>query len=115
MVSERAQWITTASRELKYCGLVFEDLAGIDWVEDEDGNPHPARHLTEDETWYFTVEKLRDDGRLFQAFEDTDEGRRHFVAAADPYGLREAAETLVRRVVVPHPETDDQDPAVGMA
>lgn len=97
MFNERSELISAASAELARQGECFEDMAGIEWVEDENENLKPAREISDNEQWALTIDKFGDDGRLFQAFEDTEAGRQQFIEAADAYGLRDEAAALVER------------------
>jgi hypothetical protein len=81
--------IAAAAAELRRNGEALEDMAGIPWIEDEDGNTRPARELTYDEQMALSVEKLGDDGRLFLAFSaDDPESIAAFHEAAEHYGIK---------------------------
>lgn len=88
--------ITAAYDELRREGRVFEELAGIGWSEDEDGVVRPVRTLTEEEILALSIQKLGDDGRVFEAFDDSDTAL--FVEAAEKYDLTEEAKALVERI-----------------
>lgn len=87
--------IDAADAELIHTSITLEDMAGIEWVDDENGNPTPARTLTYDEMLYFSIAALTYDGALFQTFRLTDAGAAEFIAAADDWGLGDEARALV--------------------
>lgn len=97
MLSDRASLIEAAEAELQRCGQTLEDLAGVAWRGDEVGNSKPERELGADEKFRLAIRKLDDDGRLFEAFDDTEEGRRQFIEAAKFYGRESDARELVAR------------------
>jgi len=82
-----------AAGELQRCGERLEDLAGIEWMEDEDGNVTPARNLTDDEILKWSAEKLSDDGRMWSIFAPNETAE--FVEDATWYGLGDEARALV--------------------
>jgi hypothetical protein len=93
-----AQIIECAEAEMRRSGESFEDMAGVPWSEGADGSLVPARELGLDEVFALAVEKLGDDGRLFQIFDadDVDAGAA-FILAAALHGVEDEARELVRR------------------
>jgi hypothetical protein len=87
--------IEAAERELNRSGETLEDMAGVKWIEDADGNMQPARELTYDEVLALSVEKLDDDGRLYTIFSTDEEGALDFIEAAEEYGLDNEARDIV--------------------
>lgn len=86
--------IEAAVAELDQRGESLEDLAGIGWVEDADGSMAPERDLTESEWMQHSIEKLADDGRIFEAFEMTKVGAEKFAERAEWFGLEIPARKL---------------------
>ena len=58
--------IKAAHAECAKQGEALETLAGIEWVEQTDGNFKPSRVWAEGEELAAAVEKLSDDGRMFE-------------------------------------------------
>jgi hypothetical protein len=87
--------VEAAAEELRRCGEALEDLAGIEWVEDEEGNRKPARDLTEEEVLFWSIEKLGDDGRMYEVFPTDERGAEDFVDEARHYGLEKEARDIV--------------------
>ena len=58
--------VRAASEECLRQGTTLEAVAGIEWIEDEDGNYRPARTMTDAEELAAAAVKLGDDGRLFK-------------------------------------------------
>lgn len=90
-LSTDEQTIAAAEYELRRAGEDLEDLAGIEWIEDEDGNLTRTRSLTHNEVVSLSLHKLNDDGRLYVRFSDGDE----FVEHANRYGVGAKARALV--------------------
>ena len=97
MFGERDMLIDAASSELARVGDDFETLAAAKRVGDDDGVLQAARKVSAEERWALTIEQLGRDGRLFEVFDDTAEGRAKFLDAAEAYGLRVQAASLVKR------------------
>lgn len=89
--------IEWAQKELFKAGSSFEELAGIELVEDEDGMLRHQREANESERFNLSVEKLGDDGRLFCVFETTEEGALRFIEAASEYGenVKQQAQNVI--------------------
>lgn len=87
--------VEAASCELSRAGQSLEDMVGVEMIEDADGNFQPERELSFDEVVELSIQKLGDDGRLYEVYEDTDEGREAFVEAASEYGLYDKSLSLV--------------------
>jgi hypothetical protein len=87
--------IEAAALEMNRSGETLEDLAGVEWIEDADGNMQPTRRLTQDEVLDLSIEKLGDDGRLYSTFNTDDAGAAAFIETASRYGLDEQARDLV--------------------
>ena len=87
--------IEMATTELHRAGETLEDIAGIGWIEDEDGNIMPSRELSREEEFTFSVETLNDDGRLFRVFNTDADGAAEFIDAAQSYGLDDDARAIV--------------------
>ena len=86
-----------ADQEMTRSGESLEDLAGIEWVEDVDGNIKAARELTLDEALTLNIEKLNDDGRLYTIFSTDEAGAAEFIEAAKYYGLDDEARAIVEK------------------
>lgn len=71
--------IRIASEECARQGVSLEDLAGIQMIEDADGNFSPEREMSAAERLQVAVEKLGDDGRMFEIEAELD-GRTGFRA-----------------------------------
>ncbi len=84
---QEAEIIEIADKECARGSEALEDLAGIDWVEAADGTISPARDWKPGELFATACEKLADDGRAWDVYPDTQEGRADFVAAANALGL----------------------------
>ena len=89
--------IEAAAREMNRSGESLEDMAGVEWIEDADGSMQPARELTYDEVLALSVEKLDDDGRLYEIFSTDEEGALDFIEAAEHYGLDNEARAIVEK------------------
>jgi hypothetical protein len=89
--------VEAADREMNRSGESLEDMAGIQWIEDADGNMQPARELTYDEVLTLSIKKLGDDGRLFETFSTDEAGAAAFVEAAEYYGLDDEARAIVEK------------------
>lgn len=89
--------VEAAARELLRCGESLEDMAGVEWIEDEDGNMQPARELTDDELLALSIDKLGDDGRLYTTFSTDEAGAAAFIEAAGYYGLDDQARAIVEK------------------
>lgn len=87
--------ITAAAREMASSGTELEDLAGVEWVEDENGDLTPARELTETEVLNLSIEQLASDGRLYQVWPMTPEGAAAFIEAAESYHVGDQARAEV--------------------
>lgn len=85
--------IEAAAHELAREGGTLENLGGIRWIEDADGNSRPEREITPEERLELSIQKLGDDGRLFEAFDDNSAAE--FIDAAKRYGLDDEARALV--------------------
>lgn len=68
LMSER-DIICAAHAECAKQGETLETIAGIDWIEQDDGNFKPARDWAQGEELAIAVEKLGDDGRMFEITE----------------------------------------------
>lgn len=88
--------IEAAAFEMRRSGESLEDMADIKWIEDEDGNWHPERELTCDEVLNLSIEKLGDDGRLYDTFNTDEAGSKEFIEAAGRYSLDDEARTIVK-------------------
>ncbi len=97
----RASWtnwsriITAAAEEMAPSGTLLEDLAGVEWVEDENGDPRPARELTDAEALDLSIEQLASDGRLYQVWPMTPEGAAAFIETAESYHVGDQARAEV--------------------
>ena len=78
-------------------GESLEDMAGVEWLEDADGNMQPARELTYAEVLALSIEKLGDDGRLYTTFSTDEVGAAAFIEAAEYYGLDDEARAIVEK------------------
>ena len=87
--------ITAAAYEMAPSGTELEDLAGVEWVEDENGDPRPARELTDAEALDLSIEQLASDGRLYQIWPMTPEGAAAFIEAAESYHVGDQARAEV--------------------
>jgi hypothetical protein len=92
--------IQAAAREARTEGSSIEDSDGVDWVESEDGMFKPARSLTREERLAASVNKLGDDGRIFEIFKTDAKGTAAFIDTADRYGVGDKARSLVDEVGV---------------
>jgi hypothetical protein len=89
--------IEAAAWEMRRSGESLEDMAGIEWIEDEEGNIRPARELTYNEVLALSIEKLGDDGRLYITFSTDEAGAAAFIEAAEFYGLGDEARAVVEK------------------
>jgi hypothetical protein len=87
--------IEAATSELRRAGKSFEDMAGIDLLEDTDGNCKYARELDHNEIVNLSVEKLGDDGRLYMIFDTDADSAEAFIQYAATYSLENEARALV--------------------
>jgi hypothetical protein len=87
--------IEAAALEMNRSGESLEAMAGVEWIEDSDGNVQPARELTYDEVLTLSIEKLGDDGRLYTTFSADEAGAAAFIEAAEYYGLDDEARAIV--------------------
>jgi hypothetical protein len=85
--------VRLADYAMRKSGKTLEDLAGIAWLEDKDGNLHPERGLTPDEILTLSVEYLGSDGRLYETY--TMAEADDFLAAAELYGVVKQAARVV--------------------
>jgi hypothetical protein len=95
MLAAREAIINGASWELDRSGEFFEDLAGVGFLEDDEGDIRPGRELTQAEILALSIKKLGDDGRLYEAYPTTPAGAADFLEAAAAYGLTERARNLI--------------------
>lgn len=79
--------VEAAAWEMNRSGESLEDMAGVDWIEDANGNMQPARELTYDEILALSIEKLGDDGRLYITFSTDEAGAAAFIETAEYYGV----------------------------
>lgn len=75
--------IRIAAEECRREGTTLEDLAGIDWIEGDDGNFSAARPWIEGEKTTTATGKLNDDGRLFEIFLTSDDPAAYYDRAAE--------------------------------
>lgn len=87
--------VEAAAWELQRSGESLEDMAGIAWIEDADGNMKPARDLSYDEILAWSVEKLGDDGRVYITFNTDEAGAAEFIEAAEYHSLGDKARAVV--------------------
>jgi len=87
--------VEAAACELNRSGVSLESIAGIEWIEDADGNITPARDLTDDEVLVLSIATLADDGRMYETFTTDDVGAAAFIKAADDLGIGDEARTIV--------------------
>ena len=97
MWTSRAHIIEAAAWELNRRGDSLEDLAGIPWIQDDDDNFVPERELTHEEVLKYSVEKLGDDGRMYDIFATDQDGAEAFIKAAERYGLDDEARAIVEK------------------
>jgi hypothetical protein len=98
MLTCEADIFQAADREAFAKGASLEEAAGIKWIEDENGMFQPDRELTREERLAVSVDKLGDDGRLFEIFKTDAEGAAAFIEAAEHYGIGDKARSLVDEV-----------------
>lgn len=89
--------IEAAAWEMNRSGESLEEMAGVEWIEDADGNMQPARELTYEEVLALSVEKLGDDGRLYTTFSTDEAGAAAFIEAAEYHGLDDEARAIVEK------------------
>ena len=89
-----AQIIMSAQNEFMRQGSSLEEFAGMQAIEDVDGNITYPRELTSDEVITLCAEKLSDDGRLFEIFLDAN-GANDFIDAAKRYDMGFDAQVVV--------------------
>ena len=97
MLASNKSIVEAAASEMIRSGESLEEMAGIEWIEDADGNMHPARKLTYDEVLALSIEKLGADGRLFAAFSTDEEGAESFVKTAEYYGVGDEARAIIEK------------------
>ena len=73
----------------------LETMAGVEWIEDADGDMQPVRELTYDEVLALSIDKLGDDGRLYTTFSTDEAGAAAFIEAAEYYGLDDQARAIL--------------------
>lgn len=78
-----ADLIRIAADECTREGTTLEGLAGIEWIEDQDGNSAPARPWNDGEELQTAVDKLDDDGKLFEVFEVQKDCAAYYDRAAE--------------------------------
>lgn len=86
--------VDAAAQEMRFSGETLEDMAGINWIEDSDGNFQPQRVLTDEEVLDLSIQKLGDDGRLYRTFRSA----AAFIEAAECHGLEDEARNIVEGV-----------------
>lgn len=89
--------VEAAACEMNRSGESLEDMAGVEWIEDADGNMQPARELTYDEVLALSIEKLGDDGRLYATYSTDESGAAAFIEAAEYHGLDDEARAIVEK------------------
>ena len=89
--------VEAAAFEMNRSGGSLEDMAGIEWIEDADGNMTPARDLTYDEVLALSIAKLGDDGRMYAAFTTDAVGAAAFIEAAEDNGKGDEARAIVEK------------------
>ena len=87
--------VEAAALEMNRSGESLEDMAGIEWIEDADGNMTPARDLTYDEVLALSIVKLGDDGRMYATFTTDAVGAAAFIGAAEDNGMGDEARAIV--------------------
>jgi len=85
--------IDTATEELNHSGESFENLAGIDFIENAEENLIPTRQLSNNEIFVLSIQKLNDDGRLFEIFLNEQE----FIKEAENYNLEDEALNIIKK------------------
>jgi hypothetical protein len=95
MITTTKTMIEAASWELMKSNQCFEDLVGIPMIE-IDGDLEYTRAITDVEVFNLSIEKLGDDGRLYDIYATNKIGAKEFIANADNYGLAEEAKELVK-------------------
>ncbi|MBT9165591.1 MAG: hypothetical protein DDT25_00245 [Chloroflexi bacterium] len=88
------QW---AEDELSRSNDSLESMAGVDFIENDDGNIVAARQLTDEEILAFSIERLGDDGRMFITFRTDSAGADDFICTSKHYGLEDEAAALVKK------------------
>lgn len=103
-VLPQVEIVRLASEECLHNGGSLEDLAGIGWIDpDEDPDAEdwkPARAWLPGEELSTACGKLADDGRYFEAWPDTPEGRAGFLAAADERGAGADARRVISKGII---------------
>lgn len=87
--------VEAAAWEMNRSGDSLEDMAGVEWIEDADGNIQPARELTYNEVLALSIQKLGDDERLYTTFGTDEAGAAAFIEAAKYYSLDDKARAIV--------------------
>lgn len=90
-----ADIIMLADAELSQSDKAFEDMAGVRWRTDDDGYSVASRELGHDELFELALKKLRDDGRLFRAFDTDAAGANAFIEASAHQFIADEARALV--------------------
>ena len=85
-----------ANYELNKSGSNLEDMAGIPMIE-IDGDMEYERYLTEDEILNYSVEKLGDDGRLYEIFKIDENGQAEFLESANYWGIQDKAQIIIEK------------------
>lgn len=89
--------VEAAAFDMNRSGESLEAMAGIEWIEDADGNMTPARDLAYDEVLALSIEKLGDDGRMYTTFTTDAVGAAAFIKAADGNGMGDEARAIVEK------------------
>ncbi|NNM51240.1 MAG: hypothetical protein HKM02_03325 [Pseudomonadales bacterium] len=89
--------IEAAAFEMNRRGESLENMAGIEWIEDADGNMTPARNLTYDEVLALSIENLGDDGRMYTTFATDAAGASAFIETAEDNGMGDEARAIVEK------------------
>ncbi len=72
----------------KRSGWTAEEHAGIKLVEDKDGNLNHERAITEEELFQASVERLGDDGKIFEVYDQSsDEKMAEYRLRCEEFGL----------------------------
>jgi hypothetical protein len=93
----RGEVVNLAALECLGEGTTLEEFAGIEYLEDQEGDFYPARRLEGEELFDVAIEKLNSGGRVFLVFDIDAVGADDFLGVAACYGLEQSARLLLNQ------------------
>lgn len=91
--------VEKAITELGYRNQTLHEMAGIESIFGADGKMVPARELTATEALDLSIEKLGDNGRIYNTFSTDLSGAADFMDSARRHGVAADALCVVEKLM----------------